>query len=92
MSAQKPTELTGSNPSTSPAETRVIRAASVEQLQKILDDFSDALALVETAQGAMDAAEVAGAHLATLHRGIDDLRLVHRTLDLAVLGIRRGVK
>lgn len=49
MAARKHTAPTRALPSTSPTETRAIRAASVDQLVQILDDFSDALALVETA-------------------------------------------
>jgi citrate lyase beta subunit len=61
-------------------------------LAQVLDDFSDALALVETAQEALEATEIAGAPLATLRRGLADLRLAHKGLDLAILGVRRGVK
>ena len=79
-------------PTAPPADTHVIRAASLDMLAQILDDFTDALALIETAQEALEATEIAGAHLATLRRGIADLRLAHKGLDLAILGIRRGVK
>lgn len=91
MLTRKTNAPTARSASTS-ADTCVIRAASVDQLAQILDDFSDALAFVETAQEALDAAEVAGAHLATLRRGIADLRLAHKSLDLAILQIRRGTK
>lgn len=92
MAARRHTASTRAHASTSPADTHVIRAASLDMLAQILDDFTDALALIETAQEALEATEIAGAHLATLRRGIADLRLAHKGLDLAILGIRRGVK
>jgi len=92
MPTRKTTAPAGAARSTSLADTHVIRAASLDMLAQILDDFTDALALVETAQEALEATEIAGAPLATLRRGIVDLRLAHKGLDLAILGIRRGVK
>jgi hypothetical protein len=92
MPTRKTTAPAGAVRSTSLADTHVIRAAHVDMLAQVLDDFSDALALVETAQEALEAAEIAGAHLATLHHGIADLRLARKGLDLAILGIQRGVK
>ena len=92
MPTRKTTAPAGAARSTSPADTHVIRAASVDMLVQVLDDFSDALSLVETAQEALEATEIAGASLATLRRGIADLMLAHKGLDLAILGIRGGVK
>ena len=49
MPTRKTTAPAGAARSTSPADTHVIRAASVDMLVQVLDDFSDALSLVETA-------------------------------------------
>lgn len=94
MSDPTRTEPRATRPRGEPTEpaTRVIRAASVAMLRQVLDELSDALALVETAEQAMDATGMAGALLVTLRRSTEDLRLAHQGLDLAILKIERGEK
>jgi hypothetical protein len=62
-------------------------------LDEILWRFSDALALIETAHGALDRAQEEdtpiGAEVLTLHRGIEELKGVYTEFDLTFAYIRR---
>ena len=78
--------------SRSPAEAHLSRAALRGRLQDLLDALCDALALVETAERAMDADGHAHSPVATLRHGIRELRWVHEGLDLALLGAERHPK
>jgi hypothetical protein len=67
--------------------------AELPLLDEILWRFSDALALVETAHGALDRAQEddtpIGAEVLTLHRGIEELKGVYTEFDLTFAYIRR---
>jgi hypothetical protein len=53
------------------------RSSDSSALRTTLDRLSDALALVETAEHALDAADASGAALATLRAGIAGLKTAH---------------
>lgn len=63
---------------------------SLSLLRTALDEYSDALALIECAVHALDARESHGAELVTLHQGVRGLRLAHQSLDLAIIGLGGG--
>jgi hypothetical protein len=63
-------------------------------LDALLGRFSDAIAFVETASHALDAAEESGpsaplAELATLRYGLEAVQRVYTELDLAILALGR---
>lgn len=69
------------------------RLASRSELYDILGHFAAALAIVETAARAFEAAEnereaaTVGAEICTLRHGVNALRTVYTEIDLAILGV-----
>lgn|SRR5487761_752997 len=67
---------------------------SRSDLYEILGHFAAALAIVETAARAFEAAEnereaaTVGAEICTLRHGVNALRTVYTEIDLAILGVR----
>lgn len=69
------------------------RCPSRSELYDILGHFAVALAIVETAARAFEAAEnereaaTVGAEICTLRHGVNALRTVYTEIDLAILGV-----
>lgn len=97
---RRPRATLASSASPTPTSRRAVSASGKKavtrpDLDEILGHFSEALALVETAHTALDAAQetagvgrAIGAAVLTVERGLAELRRTYTELDLAIPRLR----